>query len=443
MIKLKPLVEGYFHLPLKVIKPVVDAYIENYKKYKINKVKRVTDKSFPNVQIPIDFTNSNYKFLNELNPFVVIKFTKDDSTFMGFESTYGKTKNNPISVGVIELSLSRGSREIYDVIEHELLHFVQELIKKYREVKHNKKSTDTMMGGLPSPKLISKDIDIHGYKKRPDSEYYRNLKRVSHSKRPIEYYPDLLSSIRELQYLFYKKVEKEGNLDKWSSIKDSTQLKKQFFIEFIQAVNSNLIGRRGFEFAISAKVFIDFKKISSDFYKKMLSIAYDSFVNKSIEFDHSSLSKLENYIKSELDKQPINIPVDKFKFLNSYLKIIDADDIFTKVPDSIPIEDGKNDTAYSLFDAIGIKEKYSDYGFSFVLPSSEKSIKNLFKELKHLKTYKRNFYLTLEDNRELTDDELNIIYDSIYEYIKEMYVNAINFGDVNKLKNIIDSSYKN
>lgn len=152
---------------------------------------------------------------------------------------------------------------------------------------------------------------------------------------------------------------------------------------------------------------------------------------------------MENYIKSELDKQPINIPVDKFKFLNSYLKIIDADDIFTKVPDSIPIEDGKNDTAYSLFDAIGIKEKYSDYGFSFVLPSSEKSIKNLFKELKHLKTYKRNFYLTLEDNRELTDDELNIIYDSIYEYIKEMYVTAINFGDVNKLKNIIDSSYKN
>lgn len=443
MIKLKSLVEGYFHLPHDVIKPVIDVYIENYKKFKINKVKRVTDKSFPNIQIPIDFKNSNFKFLNELNPYIVIKFTKDNSAFLGFNSTYGKLKNNPVSVGVIELSLYRGPREIYDVIEHELLHFVQELIKKYKEIKYKKQSSDTMMGGLPSPKLISKDVDIHGYKKRPDSEYYRNLKRVSHSKRPIEYYPDLLSSIRELQYLFYKKAEKENNLDNWDSIKNSNQLKKEFFIEFIKSINSNLIGRTGFEFSISARVFIEFKKISEDFYKKMLSIAYDSFVNKSINFDHSSISNLENYIKSELDKRPIEIPIDKFKFLNSYLKINYAADIFDKVPDSIPIEDGRSDSAHSIFDAIGIKEKHSDYGFNFVLPTSEKAIKNLFSQLKHLKIYKRNYYLRFENNREITDEELNAIYDSIYEYIREMYINAINFGDVNKLKNIIDSSYKN
>jgi len=186
-----------FELPFSIIKDIYEFYkrvINEYDEYD----KRKTQKIFK-----IDFTGTNFEFLNKLNANLKV--------LIGYEYNYRLRINdirfgahgryqhlnlyaNPI-YGTIILPMvdikDRDEKYIYDhvgitVIEHEVLHFVQDLIKVAKNLEH--------IGGLPSPKFVKRIKDKEGI----DSDY--NDQRVPHHKRPIEFYPNMNSLISYIQY---------------------------------------------------------------------------------------------------------------------------------------------------------------------------------------------------------------------------------------------------
>ena len=178
------------------------------------------------------------------------------------------------------MSLFEPAREVYDVIEHEMSHFVQFLIQKYnRDVKNIERSK---IGGLPSKRHMKGQSSVMGYT--------NNGYKKAHSKRPVEYYPDLLSSIRELQYMYHKEHE-----DNWEQMEKSDPDKKDFLIRFFRSVKEKEpFGR------VSSLAFKSFKSLSPEFYQNMSRILYDAFMNKPINFDPVEIKNALGGVTREL-----------------------------------------------------------------------------------------------------------------------------------------------
>jgi hypothetical protein len=92
----------------------------------------------------------------------------------------------------------------------------------------------------------------------------KDKKKISiHSHIPTEIYPDLLSSIRELQSIFNEKY-KNG----------SEKEKKEFFLNFLKSVkDKKRIGK------IAYNVFSDIEGLSKALYRDFVKKAYVAFVN--------------------------------------------------------------------------------------------------------------------------------------------------------------------
>ena len=227
--------EGYFHVPEKVISEIKKDF-EDVLRFKDDEMEK---------NYKLDFSNTSYDFLNELEPqpSVDVRFTKGKGKKRGsfhVTDSFKLKRNNSF----IQIDFKDDSeRMLYDVIEHEVSHFIQKLIKKYNEETKGYGS----LGGLPSKKLMA------------GIEMDKN-KIEKHSHIPSEIYPDLTSAVRELQVLFAK----EKGISK-----------KQFFLNFLKGVDEQkpTIGDKSYE------IFIDFKELPKPLYKDILKKAYVAFVN--------------------------------------------------------------------------------------------------------------------------------------------------------------------
>ena len=199
-----------FELPFRVIKDIYEFYKKVINEDDNGSNKRRREKVFK-----IDFTGTNFEFLNKLKA--------DLKVLVGYEHNYHLTRystsfqHNGIYIGLVNTNpicgtiilpmldlKSSGQKEIYEhvitiAIEHEVLHFVQDLIKVAKNLER--------IGGLPSPKFVKRITDIEGIDSVGD-------KKVPHYKRPIEFYTNMNSLINDIQYSYlYLCCEKEYDLD--------------------------------------------------------------------------------------------------------------------------------------------------------------------------------------------------------------------------------------
>ena len=368
--------EGYFHLPQKVYQGIINAYYDAYEKFRVGDIKRVTDKNFPDQTFDIDFSGTRYEFLNSLEPKpkIILSFTaqKNRSFFNSEKIQY--------NIGLITIDLMQGRRAVYDVIEHEMLHFVQYLVKNYRRNLLYKKLKDaetnkdykeiirlraaiaqTGIGGLPAKKYVAADVSTQGYAKGGSG-----ARRVQHSRRPIEYYPDLLSSIRELHKEYH---ERHGSDANWEKLKNSESEKKKFFVEFMNDVSA------GSTKGIARWVFQSFKELGPEFFRKMLAIAYDAFVNKDPNFDAAEVKRkfnsvAEKIMTSEFFDGPVKVPAKDFEYASwrSFYKGISLN---TDDPETMK-------SFVKIFQDIGVK--IGGRG-NLTLPENEEDIREVFKKL--------------------------------------------------------------
>lgn len=197
-----------FELPFRVIKDIYEYYRDSYEKYRLKPRVKIEPKYFD-----LDFTGTRYEFLNDLNPQVLVEL-KGSLPGGVAGLAYHANLINGRGTAKIQLSLSLFLNNP-EVIYHELLHVVQNLIRIKKEMK--------VIGGLPNMPLVKrvtdeKGINIHGTKK---------VKRVQHGVRPVEYYTNLDSLIRMLQFLYVRMLLNSGK-DIDLGVRDS-EAKKEFF----------------------------------------------------------------------------------------------------------------------------------------------------------------------------------------------------------------------
>ena len=232
LVDLIVLCEGYFNVPNSVLASIKSDFVDVIK-YKDDELEK---------NYELDFSNTNYDFLNELEPKpnVDVRFTKGKGKRRGsfhVTDSIKMAKNNAFVQ--LDFLADKPERILSDVIEHEISHFVQKLIRKYNVGKKGYGS----LGGLPSKRLLK------GLEKDPSI----------HSHKPSEMYPDLISSIRELETMFNR--EGEGIS------------KNQFFLNFLKAVKEKKpIGETAYY------VFSDIHDLSKKLYRDFVKKAYVAFV---------------------------------------------------------------------------------------------------------------------------------------------------------------------
>lgn len=268
--------EGYFHIPQRIIKEIKDYYIEIYKKFYKSPSDEITEDKYPSKVFYLDFTGTSFDFLNFIKPkpTVLVKFTSEDSFFWDMENGVNtlKTKNR----GNIHIQLLKDpvlARNILSsIIEHEVMHFVQFLLHVYK----NKKA-----GTVPD-ELMGPAAEIHGSSQTKEGIL---RKRFRHAFRPIEYYPNIVSSVRELHNLFH---ERFTMIRDWSTFSKWEKPKIKFFKKFLDLVNEVEVEEsftKLFENSVALHIFKDYKKLSPKFYERMLKILYKAFVNEDRNFD--------------------------------------------------------------------------------------------------------------------------------------------------------------
>ena len=255
--------EGYFHVPKQVFQHILDDYYEVWRIVQSNGIDNITPESLPTKDFDLDFSGTNFEFLNTLDPKPSIRvryalgggsyFSLIPSKKLKSDPSYKKNK------GFIQIDLSNPYRVVIDIIEHEISHYIQDYIKKYTRIKRGEidpiySTTKGSLGGLPPNKILDK------HEVPMDSD---------HSLIPTEYYPDLLSSIRQMEFDFsryYPDYEYDENFPtKWE------KEKKKFFSDVLKG---------NIKVPIASSVFKVFKTISKRFYNHMIKIAYDAFINR-------------------------------------------------------------------------------------------------------------------------------------------------------------------
>jgi len=264
--------EGYLHIPENVIKEIKDYYILNFKKFYKSSSNEITEDEYPSKVFYLDLTGTSFEFFNYIKPkpSVLVKFISGASKHLNYEKDVFtiRTKNQ----GNIHLELVKDPqifRELLSyTIEHEVIHFIQHLLFIYK----NK------MAGSTNKSLFRPNTDIHGYSQTKEGIPRR---KVRHSFRPIEYYPDLVSSIRELHKLFYDKFHATRD---WNMFRQWERPKVYFFKNFLEVANEEKEDEL-FDNSLAVQTFREFKKLSPEFYKKILKVAYNAFVNNDPNFD--------------------------------------------------------------------------------------------------------------------------------------------------------------
>jgi hypothetical protein len=149
-----------------------------------------------------------------------------------------------------------------------------------------------MIGGLPSRSLIPSNLNPSGIIQTGEHKG----KEVEHGKKPEEYYPRLITAMRQIEKAYLREIKDSPEL------RNSTKEKKEFFDKIYKAIKHGdkeyvtPVGRS----IINLERFTKFKEISPELYNKILSIAYDSFVNGDIQLDTDYLNDKFANINKEI-----------------------------------------------------------------------------------------------------------------------------------------------
>jgi hypothetical protein len=438
---LQILEESHLHLPREIYKDIMDYYIEMYKRFKIDSSKRVTPKRYPSKKFWPDFSciGKSYQWVKDYKPSVTLQFTADNDN----QWCDGRDPENTI----IQVSLDDPERVYTEVLEHELLHSLQFLLKTHEQNRRNqvhpkdvrlKKGEKTYVStdpssiwkarlprveyaGAPKKKYINHEYSWHGYKKDSSAK-----KRTIHANRPIEYYPDLLSSIRQMQKawykfaLYHKMDEKEVK---------SEEKKKKFYMFFYNNIKNGQPYPdyiKNYIPILSERIFERFKNSGNEFVTMMLNKLYDGFVNKDIPFDYDKFKEIQKQTETDAFNKgnekllKYGIKEGNFTF-NSKLFKFNYDDrsyIFKFVED----EKAKQYIGYQasvyaneVFSEIGLTPKEDKNQHEYVIiPSKIGNVIKIFKKIEQLKKTSRLF-------KRAGEHTSNILWDNIKQYFVAYY----------------------
>lgn len=414
--------EAYFNIPRKVYQPVLNAFFAAYEKYRMEDVKRVTSKNFPEEEYTLDFSGTRFEFLDKLEPKPRIRVNYLSKNTGGgayyIRDDLNILRNNS---GTIYLNLGNALKQAVSTVEHEVSHFVQDLIRKVKYLKkkeygYDVRFSDIEIGGVPSRRIMPGGVDTHGYK-----DGGARVRRVKHGHRPVEYYPDLLSAVRALESQYYEKIKNDPDYEK---LKNSESSRKSFFVsDFLRSNNTR---------SLAVYVFNQFKEVSDVFYRKMLALAYDAFVNKRGDFDAADVynkymdidSRVKTHHSEKRFEKSLKIRIQKIADEISGVSMgdngfLDVDD--ESVSDILKIA-GANVSAKTV-----------------TLPDSPEGIKKIFNTLARLrdegrlfkfKIYKHNFsdktgaYTGGSTETIPTPEQLKKIYSDIAMSLKYIYIGA-------------------
>jgi len=291
-----------FELPFSVIKDIYEFYKKVINEDdEDNKLRR--ERVFK-----IDFTGTNFEFLNKLNADLKVLVGYDynyrlkrysaNGIYLGLEyinsewhgrGPYLGTERNQlrgtIGLPLLDLTNSR-EKHLYEdaitvAIEHEVLHFVQDLIKVAKNLEH--------IGGLPSPKFVKRITDKEGI----DSV---NDQQVPHHKRPIEFYTNINSAVNDIQYSYlYLCSRREYDLDYCQKDKD---MKKDYLKKWIDVAKEK--ERYNFD---------------QEYFRMILQSAYKRFVD-----NDNFLSKYYHVFDDENFEYTLTRNGKKYKMKGSYFE---------------------------------------------------------------------------------------------------------------------------
>jgi len=460
--------EGVLEVPDKVMKDIENYYFEMYEKYRTMGSKRVTDQTFPPKVFTLDFSGTKYDFLDTLDPKPSVKlyFSKNKS----WEHAYDKKVDPKYStniieksnMGVITLDFQNFRQSIYQIKEHEMVHLIQDLIQKYKHVNRRNPVPfeQTTPGGLPSKNVMRRDIEVSGFAKN---------RRVKHAHRPIEYYTDLLTVIRQMQAGYLAEIRKDPNFEK---LKSSESKKKEFFNKVYDAVKR---GEKYFQVLkpdsttpflnIYTYLLVHFKAVGEKFFRKMITILYNAFVNKEPSFDldyiegkrteiiNSStkkrLEKFENEQKIKQTTPEKGVKFDTRRHSGLSIEYTDAPELLGEFdeedPVFSPIEGNSTSFTTEFLDNAGVQEKEKNgYGI-YTLPTKKSAIINLFKTLKKWKDTFEGFDPQTKEDKE----KISSFYDKTFETIKTKYITsllgtsggAVDLDTEAYLSSVIDGAY--
>lgn len=432
-------------VPRKTFAEVTNYIIEMYKKKQVEGVERVTLQKFPPKTFPLDFTGTNYEHLNVINPKVVISFSASGSCFfLETDPNKINTQNILDGVGYINISFATILRYILtEVLEHEFFHFIQYATVTYK-IKTNQIPRIPLLhfqkyiGGLPSQNVIPKDVTISGkridkgmiwafavnptssgrylqankktitlpaktkegalellYTKYPsartsyppekitplDGSALKGSRRVEHTTRPVEYYSDLLSAIRAMQYAHDTRFPL---IDKQTFFKAFLQdtLPSVLQIPSLVHAHSTLDSFRN---NTKRKLVAGNKSL----YKTVLQKLYAGFMNEDTQRTSddikNTIQKYDDEMsewrrqRANMREEPKELGVVENDFLARSLWLMRLEDWL------VDLDDNNTDTTEEVLRDLGIEEKTSTHSEPhYIVPMGYNSVKRIFKKFKKL-----------------------------------------------------------
>lgn len=302
--------EGLIQIPYKVIKPIVDDYFDYFKDVNLGKSKLRDIKK----EYILDLSDTNYNFPNIIPKLNVTYQGIRGKTIGTFNISktkieypplpYSPTKDPITVIGEINLKKNLSPNEsTVELIEHEVMHFIQDLINIH--MSHNKGiyKKDNQLGsgerpdfGGSGPRKLTQDLMYT--KNASFLGYNRNRDRmIDHEQRAIEFQTNLGSSVITLQKQFTSKFL-NGNLNpdhysypydiiKTIKTKEDFEKNKDVIVEFL----NNQTAKKKFFSNINASpvTTLGIRKKIKDFdvklYNWYLQEIYKNFVTKDIEED--------------------------------------------------------------------------------------------------------------------------------------------------------------
>ena len=305
--------EGLIQIPYKVIKPIVDDYFDFFKNVNLGKTK-IKDKTYT---YTLDLSGTNYDFRNIIPKLNVIYKGIRGNMIGGYHASETKIeypplpyspREDPITViGKITLKKNLSDDSPVELIEHEVMHFIQDLINI--NMSHNKgifkndgkgklKTYESPEFGGSGPRKLTQNLmrsynsDFLGYNKSKN-------RMLDHEKRATEFQTNLSSILIMLNIEFINKIlSKKLNPDYYSydydivkEIKTKEDFEKNKDI-IVKLINNQNIKNKYLKSSISKRPFATFeyqldkiKKFNKELYNWYLSEIYKNFVAKDIEED--------------------------------------------------------------------------------------------------------------------------------------------------------------
>jgi hypothetical protein len=389
------LTEGYFHLPVESYREVYDYVTAAYKKYHLRGGK-VTVDQYPEKEFVLNLSGTRFKFLGD------VRFKLN---FSGSDSYYYS------NVNTVTIALKHTLRYVYDTLEHELLHVIQYAIMRYKKT----------LGGLPGKKFLPNDISVLGYK---DNDPNR---RVNHQFRPVEYYPNLLSAIREIQHNYVQSLSLISNDSQLhnNSIINNVDNKKTYFKHVLSLISR----KENHGFFFTAHSFLNAKKVSTEFFNHMVKIAYDAFVNRPINIHlMKSMDRVNISVSDGTGEEIIFRAIAPLKIPNTSSGELLGD----------KFNGDKNTVVNDIFDKIGLKAIDGAY----YLPRNVKNIKFLFDGLMKLKKERFQTEVLLYTGEfEFGNNYYRLIYDMLFDNLYKKYMSAVDSTTKNDLEILIKTTY--